>query len=217
MSFKVRLELAHKPYELKNVPLLPGTYTHVSVPVFQYVIPCNTRFLLHISNADGSDTELNGDIIITRANHEIYSRTKHIHHSIPVIQLGLPFSNSWLQYCPVGAHLTGERLNKIHLSLNNVCRYAQECDNLVSLHICGVLNQEEIDTTIFVKIIDQEVTYHNINQNYQSCGELPPYHYRAIDRDCNCGDCENPISSERFTQRQRFLLTLAGWSSKSGK
>ena len=231
MVFKVRLELAHSnncqaSYDLEKFPLLPGSYTNVSVPVFIYEIPCNTRLWLHISNADGNDSELNGGIILTRSNHMCNDVTDPIpmHHK-SVILVGLPIIGSWLHYCSVGAYITGKQLKKIQVCLDHVCRHSIQCNSLLSIHICGVINQEEIDETIFVRLSQPLNTpYHSANQYVNPLSPLVTNHgdaaifqFRGIDEVCLCGFCNNPISSEKFTQRQRFLLKLNVWAYKSRK
>jgi len=217
--FKVRLELAHR-YNLRKIdtlerrPLETGPYSRVIAPVLHYETPCNSRLLLHISKTDDNDVELQGNLIITRSNHFKDIAKDHVHKT-STIRVGLPACDSWMHYCYGGAYVIGIQLNTIQLSLDTLCHNSIKCDCLVSLHICGVLNQNAIDETIFVKLTKPKNTGF-INQycEYVEHGDPKLFHYTALGGICLCGFCDMHPLPEAFNTRQLFLIKLTGCSIK---
>lgn len=218
MTFDVRLEVAQRynlrSGKLKLAPFYTGPYTSVRAPIKQYQVPGNTRLWLKISKTGDSFARLSGSITVTRVNHPNIQKTEHMHYCSS-IRVGLPKQTSYLHYRGLGAHINGDNLNKIQISLDTMCKYPEEeeCENMFSLHVSGLLNNEEADEVIFGKITYYNETFINryaLYEPFTPYGDPALYAHRSIRGLCPCRTCGRHLFlTKPLSSRQTFLRTLA--------
>lgn len=218
MSFDVRLVVAQhynlRSGKLKLAPFYTGPYTSVRAPIMQYQIPGNVRLWLQISKTGDSRAILSGSITVTRVNHPNIQKTEHMHYCSS-IRVGLPKQTSYMHYRGLGAQITGDNLNKIQISLDTMCKYPEEeeCENMFSLHVSGLLNNEAVDEVIFGKITENNNTFINryaLHAPYSAYGDPAIYMHRSIRGICPCRTCGRHLfATTPLSSRQSFLRTLA--------
>lgn len=199
MPFKVSLEVALPPYSLRSNPkklqlvdLQSGPYTRPYTPLKKYLIPSNTRIWLNIQKEGEDTTDLSGHIFVTRDNHlesccqSTAVDTGRANHDETYIHVGPPIFKAFMVFYHKGIKLKGRKLNRVQLSFEAPCILTSYCTCLMTIHICGVLNGQEIDATILANLIGGQSRSVNRGINYNSFHVESGYTIRGI---CFCEHC----------------------------